>query len=171
MGRSARGVRAIRLNSGDSVAGVAAVGASSSWILTLTEHGYGKRSLLDAYRVQARNGKGVIDIKTVKRNGSVCAIKTVRSGDHLVAITEKGQIMRTIVDEISLIGRNTMGVTIMDVDKGDRLASVDIIPSSSVGEFEIEPLPDDDVESPVEELEPSPDDDVESPNESAEFID
>ncbi|HIJ12370.1 MAG TPA: DNA gyrase subunit A [Halobacteriales archaeon] len=165
MGRSARGVRAIRLNSGDSVAGVAAVGESSSWILTLTEHGYGKRSLLDAYRIQSRNGKGVIDIKTVKRNGGVCAIKTVREGDHLIAITEKGQIMRTIVDGISLIGRNTMGVTIMDVDKGDRLASVDIIPSSGVGDFEMEPSPDEDVESPVNgsESEPSPDEDVESP--------
>tara|TARA_A100001037_G_scaffold306711_1_gene354385 strand:+ start:593 stop:3169 length:2577 start_codon:yes stop_codon:yes gene_type:complete len=138
MGRSARGVRAIRLNSGDAVAGVAAVGESSSWILTITEHGYGKRSNLDAYRVQSRNGKGVIDIKTGKRNGEVCAIKTVREGDHLIAITEKGQIMRTIVDGISLIGRNTMGVTIMGIDDGDRLASVDIIPNSNVGDFEIE---------------------------------
>jgi DNA gyrase subunit A len=156
MGRSARGVRAIRLNSGDSVAGLAAIGADSSWILTLTENGYGKRSSLDAYRVQSRHGKGIIDIKTVKRNGEVCSINMVQPGDHLIAMTKKGQIMRTIIDGISLIGRNTMGVIIMDMSKGDRLASVDIIPNSSVGEFTIDDEPGEDgsdpaVETPSEE--------------------
>ena len=75
----------------------------------------------------------------------------VQPGDHLIAMTKKGQIMRTIIDGISLIGRNTMGVIIMDMSKGDRLASVDIIPNSSVGEFTIDDEPEEDGSDPITE--------------------
>ncbi len=133
MGRSARGVRGITLTGGDTVAGVAAVDTDRhSWVLTVTEHGYGKRSDIEEYRVQSRNGKGLIDIKTNARNGDVCAIETVGPGDHLAVMSGAGQIMRTPVEGISTVGRNTMGVIVMDLSEGDSVASVDVIPREMV---------------------------------------
>ncbi|KTG11144.1 DNA gyrase subunit A [Haloprofundus marisrubri] len=139
MGRSARGVRGINLTDDDVVAGVAAVDLDQhDWLLTVTQNGYGKRSDLDDYRKQSRNGKGLIDIKTNDRNGTVCAIDAVASGDHLLVMSEDGQIMRTRVDDISKYGRNTMGVIVMDLDDGDYVAAVDVIPAASVGDVEVE---------------------------------
>jgi len=132
MGRSARGVRGVELEGDDRVAGVAAIGPDSEWTLTVTRHGYGKRTEIGEYRVQSRNGKGLIDIKTDDRNGPVCSIGTVCPGDHVVAMTESGQIMRTRVEGVSAVGRNTKGVIVMDVDPGDSLANVDVIPASVV---------------------------------------
>ena len=133
MGRSARGVRGIDLQDGDTVAGVAAVDTDRhSWVLTVTENGYGKRSDITDYRVQSRNGKGLIDIKTGGRNGAVCAMETVGSGDHLVVMSRSGQIMRTPVQDISTVGRNTMGVIVMDLDGDDRVACLDVIPREMV---------------------------------------
>jgi len=95
MGRSARGVRGVDLQGDDTVAGVAGVDTDRhSWVLTVTENGYGKRSDIEEYRVQSRNGKGLIDIKTNDRNGQVCAMETVGPGDHLVVMSQTGQIMR-----------------------------------------------------------------------------
>ena len=128
MGRTARGVYGIDLREGDAVAGVAAIDADHhNWVLTVTENGYGKRSDLDEYRRQSRNGKGLIDIKTGGRNGSVVAVEAVTYGDHLLAMSGDGQIMRTRVEEISTVGRNTMGVIVMDLDPNDEVACVDIV--------------------------------------------
>ncbi len=133
MGRTARGVRGIDLQAGDRVAGVAAVDTERhSWVLTVTKHGYGKRSDIDEYRVQSRNGKGLIDIKTNERNGRVCAMETVGPGDHLVVMSKSGQIMRTPVEGISTVGRNTMGVIVMDLDEGDAVSCLDVIPREMV---------------------------------------
>jgi DNA gyrase subunit A len=133
MGRSARGVRGIDLQDGDTVAGVAAVDTDRhSWVLTVTQNGYGKRSDIDDYRVQSRNGKGLIDIKTGDRNGPVCAMETVGPGDHLVVMSRSGQIMRTPVEDISTVGRNTMGVIVMDLEANDRVACLDVIPREMV---------------------------------------
>jgi DNA gyrase subunit A len=96
----------------------------------VTKNGYGKRTEIDQYRVQSRNGKGLIDIKTDDRNGPVCSIETVCPGDHLVAMTEAGQIMRTPIEDVSIVGRNTKGVIVMEVDPDDRLANVDVVPST-----------------------------------------
>ena len=129
MGRTARGVIGIDLREGDRVAGVAAIDeAYHNWVLTVTENGYGKRSDLDEYRPQSRNGKGLVDIKTGDRNGSVVAIEAVTYGDHLLAMSGDGQIMRTRVEEISTVSRNTMGVIVMTLDADDEVASVDIVP-------------------------------------------
>ena len=133
MGRSARGVRGIDLQNDDTVAGVADVAADRhNWVLTVTKNGYGKRSDIGEYRVQSRNGKGLIDIKTEGRNGPVCAMETVGAGDHLVVMSESGQIMRTPVEDISTVGRNTMGVTVMDLAGADRVACLDVIPHEMV---------------------------------------
>jgi DNA gyrase subunit A len=128
MGRNARGVRGIRLEGSDRVVGVAPADESvHDWLLTVTKNGYGKRTDIGSYRRQSRNGKGLIDIKTNDRNGPVCSIETVSYGDHLLAMSERGQIVRTPVEDISTVGRNTMGVTVMDVAADDRVASVDVI--------------------------------------------
>ncbi|WP_318570068.1 DNA gyrase subunit A [Salinigranum marinum] len=135
MGRSARGVGGIRLEDGDRVAGIAAVDEERhDWTLTVTENGYGKRTAIADYRRQSRNGKGLIDIKTDDRNGPVCTIETVGSGDHVVVMTEGGQIIRTPVDGVSIIGRNTKGVRVMDIDDGDIVGSVTVVPAAVADE-------------------------------------
>jgi len=130
MGRNARGVGGIKLEGDDRVVGLAGVDPGAhSWVLTVTDNGYGKRTPIDAYRQQSRYGKGLIDIKTNERNGPACAIDAVAPGDHLVVMSEDGQTMRTPVEDVSTVGRNTMGVIVMDLDDGDSVASVAVIPA------------------------------------------
>ena len=127
MGRSARGVRGMKLEGDDELVGLAAVNEDlHNWVLTVTQNGYGKRTDIERYRRQSRNGKGLIDIKTNDRNGPVCAMETVGYGDHLFVMSESGQILRTPVEDISTVGRNTMGVIVMEMDPGDHVASVDV---------------------------------------------
>ena len=132
MGRSARGVNGIDLRGGDRVAGlVAAEAADDRHLLTVTKNGYGKRTALSEYRRQSRYGKGLVDIKTDERNGPVCSINAVSEGDGLVIMSESGQIMRTGVDEVSEVGRNTKGVVVMRLDGTDRVAGVDVVADDS----------------------------------------
>ncbi|WP_049889229.1 DNA gyrase subunit A [Natronolimnohabitans innermongolicus] len=132
MGRNARGVNGIKLQDDDAVAGLVATDeADGQALLTVTRNGYGKRTRLSEYSRQSRYGKGLIDIKTGERNGRVTAVKAVDDDDQLVIMSERGQIVRTRVDEISEVGRNTMGVIVMDVEAGDAVASVDDIPAAA----------------------------------------
>ncbi|QLC34440.1 DNA gyrase subunit A [Halarchaeum sp. CBA1220] len=127
MGRSARGVRGVKLEDGDRIAGVAAAyDGDERDLLTVTEYGYGKRTALTEYRRQSRNGKGLVDIKTGQRNGRVASVHVVDDDDEFVAMSEDGQIMRAPVSEVSEYGRNTQGVTVMDLESHDRLAAVDV---------------------------------------------
>ena len=131
MGRSARGVHGIKLENNDTVAALAAVhDDQDDWVLTVTEHGYGKRTDIDQYRQQSRNGKGLIDIKTNERNGRVCEVETVKGDDELFIMSRNGQILRTPVNDISTVGRNTMGVIVMDLEDDDTVTSVDIHPGT-----------------------------------------
>ena len=128
MGRSARGVNGIKLQEGDEVAGLVAANPDDDRdLLTVTRNGYGKRTPLSEYRQQSRYGKGLIDIKTDERNGPVCAINAVSEGDGLVIMSESGQIMRTHVDEVSEVGRNTKGVVVMRLEEDDHVAAVDVV--------------------------------------------
>jgi DNA gyrase subunit A len=139
MGRTARGVNGIKLRDGDAVAGlVAASGDDDRFLLTVTRNGYGKRTPLAEYRAQSRYGFGLVDIKTEERNGPVTALEAVTADDNLVMMSEGGQIMRTRADEVSVVGRNTMGVTVMDVAEDDAVAAVDVVPAENVGDDEIE---------------------------------
>ncbi|WP_135534235.1 DNA gyrase subunit A [Halostella pelagica] len=139
MGRNARGVGAIKLDSDDQVAGLVATDESDGRaLLTVTENGFGKRTPLSEYRTQSRYGKGLIDIKTGGRNGGVVSAKSVSEADDLVAMSDRGQIMRTRAADVSSVGRNTMGVTVMDLEEGDCVASVDVIPGGSDDESGIE---------------------------------
>ncbi|QFU83983.1 DNA gyrase subunit A [Natronorubrum aibiense] len=137
MGRNARGVNGIKLEGDDAVAGLVATDEDDERaLLTVTRNGYGKRTRLSEYRTQSRYGKGLIDIKTGDRNGPVTAVKAVADDDELVMMSERGQIVRTGVDEISTVGRNTMGVIVMAVEDGDAVASVDEIPAAATADSE-----------------------------------
>ncbi|MBX0293988.1 DNA gyrase subunit A [Haloarcula nitratireducens] len=131
MGRSARGVNGIRLTGDDKVAAMVATDDDDDRaLLTVTENGYGKRTLLAEYRAQSRYGKGLVDIKTNDRNGRVRTAKAVGEDDHLVIMSERGQIMRIRAGDVSQFGRNTMGVTIMELEDDDRVASVTVVPAA-----------------------------------------
>ncbi|MFT4946809.1 MAG: DNA gyrase subunit A [Natronomonas sp.] len=133
MGRTARGVRGIDLEGDDRVAGmVSTTDDDERALLTVTRQGYGKRTPLTEYRPQSRYGKGLVDIKTDERNGPVATVKAVEENDHIVVMSDGGQIMRCPVGEVSTVGRNTKGVTVMEVKEGDRVTSVTVIPGSVV---------------------------------------
>ncbi|EMA40421.1 DNA gyrase subunit A [Halococcus morrhuae DSM 1307] len=126
MGRSARGVNGVDLQGDDAVAGVVTA-TDDADLLTVTENGYGKRTPMSEYSTQSRYGKGLKDIKTNERNGRVTAIESATADDDLVAMSDTGQIMRTPVGDISTVGRNTMGVTIMALEDGDGIACIDVL--------------------------------------------
>lgn len=123
MGRTARGVRGIKLRSGDKVVDMVVTRSGSS-LLTVCENGYGKRTDLDDYRRQKRGGIGLINIKTTERNGKVVALKAVADQDDLMLISAKGIIMRTGLEQLREIGRNTQGVRLIRLDTGDKLVAV-----------------------------------------------
>ena len=123
MGRFVQGVRAITLRGDDAVIGME-VCRPNATILTVCEHGYGKRTAIDAYRLAHRGGIGVINIKTTDRNGKVVAIKEVLDDEELIMITQKGTTIRCPVQSIRTIGRNTQGVRLINLEEGDRLVDV-----------------------------------------------
>ncbi len=123
MGRAASGVRAISTRIDDEVVGMEVLRPGKS-ILTVTEHGYGKRSPLDDYREQNRGGQGIITIKTTERNGSVVGILQVDDDDEIMLITDTGKIIRLRMDGIPVMGRNTQGVRMMDTSSGERVVSI-----------------------------------------------
>ncbi len=128
MGRTARGVRAVELAEAAEVVALASVAPGADVdVLTVTERGFGKRTPLGEYRRQSRYGKGLMDIKTGGRNGSVVDARLVAPGEEVVLMSERGQIMRTPTDDISRSGRNTMGVTVMRLEPDDRLAGLTVL--------------------------------------------
>ena len=130
MGRQARGVHGIRLNDMDEVVGMDTVKEGSE-VLTVTEEGYGKRTSATEYRVQQRGGKGVINMKVTEKTGAVVGLKVVTPNQELMLITQEGIVIRTNVDEISVISRNTQGVTLMKTENGDRVASLAVMDQKS----------------------------------------
>jgi DNA gyrase subunit A len=128
MGRGATGVWGIRPQEGDEVVDMV-VCSGDETLLTVCENGYGKRTNVEEYRVQGRGGQGLIDIRTSERNGKVVNLLAVRDVDEVMLITKDGQIVRTKVIDISVIGRATQGVRCIALNEGDRLVSVARIPS------------------------------------------
>ena len=127
MGRIAHGVRGIRLRTGDEVIAMAIVRPGGA-VLTVTEHGYGKRTELDEYRVQSRGGVGIISIQTSIRNGRVAGIEYVENEDELMLITQKGKVLRMNTKDMRLIGRATQGVRLIEIDDKDRVVSLARLP-------------------------------------------
>jgi len=133
MGRVSRGVKAINLRTGDSVVDIVLAQTDAS-LLTVCENGYGKRTALEDYRTQSRGGIGLINIKTTQRNGKVVALKTVRDTDELMMITANGIIIRTGLEQVRAIGRNTQGVRLIKLDSGDKLVAVEKIAAEDIGQ-------------------------------------
>jgi DNA gyrase subunit A len=119
-GRVATGVRGMRLGSGDYIVGMEVLSHGQT-LFVVTENGYGKRTSIDEYPVQKRGGKGVISIKTTERNGLVVGILLVSDEDDLMLMTNIGKVIRMPVDSISVISRNTQGVTLMGMDTDERV--------------------------------------------------
>ncbi len=123
MGRVTRGVIGIRLGKDDKVVSMAVVGNEGN-LITITENGYGKRSPIQEYRKTHRGSKGVRTIITNERNGKVIWVKEVIEKDELMLTSKDGMMVRIPVRDIRIQGRNTMGVTIMRLNKGDKVVSV-----------------------------------------------
>ncbi len=142
MGRVSRGVRGIKLRKGDEVVDMVIPTLDSS-LLTVCEKGYGKRTDLDDYRVQSRGGLGLINIKTTRRNGKVVALKAVHDDDELMLITANGIIIRTGLDQLRSIGRNTQGVRLIKLKADDLLVAAEkIAPDEEIEEKQAEPAPE-----------------------------
>ncbi|MBK6770697.1 MAG: DNA gyrase subunit A [Ignavibacteria bacterium] len=136
MGRTATGVRAIRLGKDDYVIGLVAVTRPSATILVITDRGYGKRSDLGDYRVTNRGGKGVITVKTTEKVGKLISIKEVTDSDDLMIITSKGILIRQKMKDIRVMGRNAQGVRVIKMNEGDMISAVASIAEDSKDEQE-----------------------------------
>ncbi len=129
MGRTAAGVRGIRLGRGQSVIGLVVVEpeASRGCILSVTEHGYGKRTRIDEFPVQGRGGQGVIAIHASDRNGEVVGAIPVIEEDEIMLVSNAGALVRTLVEQVPVLGRNTQGVRLIRLNDSDQLVGVERI--------------------------------------------
>jgi DNA gyrase subunit A len=116
-GRTSIGVRGIRLEENDEVV-AAEVADEKATMLTVAENGFGKRTKIEDYPLQGRGGKGVISLKLTEKGGKVAGLLLVRDEDEVVMITSAGKLIRTTSENISILGRNTQGVKLMDIDEG-----------------------------------------------------
>ena len=123
MGRTARGVRGIRLAEDASVISLI-MPQTEGRILTASENGYGKQSRNEDYPVRGRGGKGVIAIQMSSRNGALIGAVQVFDGDEVILISDQGTLVRTRISEVSVLGRNTQGVTLIKVQEGEKLVQV-----------------------------------------------
>src|SRR3989337_2659625 len=116
-------VKGIELEKDDSVVGMEII-VPNSTMLTVSERGYGKRTPIEEYRIQSRGGKGIINIKISERNGEVIGIRQVLEEDELMIVSSDGTLIRLKVKGISVIGRNTQGVRLIDLREGDRVVGI-----------------------------------------------
>jgi len=123
MGRSARGVRGIKLKNNDSVIGMV-LADDLDCILTITENGFGKRTVIADYRLVKRGGVGVKNIICSERNGNVVGIQSVQDKDQLMFVSAQGIVIRILAQDISKIGRATQGVRLMKLSSGDKVVGV-----------------------------------------------
>jgi len=126
MGRVAAGVKGISLKRGGAVVGVEVLATNYS-ILTVTENGYGKRSSVDEYRLQKRGGKGVIAIKASDRNGKIIGAMQVVEDDEIMLIASSGKIIRINMQNVRVIGRNTQGVRLINLEPGEKVVAMDMV--------------------------------------------
>ncbi len=123
IGRTARGVRGIKISKEDEVVGMEVV-APHTQILTVTAHGYGKRTQASEYRIQNRGGSGIFTVKRTSKTGYVVSIKTVADEDELMVISDQGKIIRLRATDIPIQGRSTQGVKLINLEEGERVVAV-----------------------------------------------
>jgi DNA gyrase subunit A len=123
IGRTARGIRGIRLSKEDEVVGMEVV-APHTQILTVTGHGYGKRTQASEYRIQNKGGSGIFTVKRTQKTGDVVSIKTVADEDELMLISDQGKIIRLRAVDIPIQGRTTQGVRLITLEEGERVVAV-----------------------------------------------
>jgi DNA gyrase subunit A len=123
MGRDTYGVRGMKLDEGDAVVGLD-LAEQGGTLLAVSENGYGKRSAMDEYRRTHRGGKGIITMKTTDKTGRVIGVRMVTDADQIMLVTNGGKVIRMQVNEIRVIGRNTQGVRLIDMEPGERVAAV-----------------------------------------------
>jgi DNA gyrase subunit A len=141
MGRTARGVRGVRLREDDDqVVGMAVIPRDApATLLTVCERGYGKRTPTSDYPTKNRGGKGVIAIKTTERNGKVVNLRIVTDDDDLMLITDGGKLIRMPVDGIPTIGRNTQGVRLIRLEEAEKVVALERLAEKEEGETEVAP--------------------------------
>ena len=145
IGRVSQGVIGIRLDEDDEVIGMESVIAGGkATLLAITENGFGKRTELDEYRVQNRGGKGVITYKITPKTGELIGVRIAVEGEDVMLVTNTGTIIRLKVDDISVLGRSTQGVTLMRTNDGGKVVSVEILSNE---------VPEDDGQTTIEETE------------------
>ena len=127
VGRTAQGVIGIRLDDDEVIGMESIIGKTNATLLAITENGFGKRTELDEYRVQNRGGRGVITYKVTPKTGNIVGIRIATGVEDVMLITDKGTIIRLKVDEISVLGRSTQGVTLMRTNDGGKVVSIEII--------------------------------------------
>jgi DNA gyrase subunit A len=132
MGRQARGVRAMHLAPGDFLVGMVVV-EEDGIILSIAENGFGKRTPLESYRLTARGGKGVINMKTTHKTGNVVAILSVKDDSDLAIVSQSGKIIRIESSTIRQVGRSTQGVKLVSLEEGDKVAAASLIPEAENG--------------------------------------
>jgi DNA gyrase subunit A len=124
MGRVSRGVRGMRIGDDERIISLI-IAEGDDAILTATEFGYGKRTNLAEYRVQGRGGQGIISIQTSERNGQVVGAVQVSEEHQIMLISDGGTLVRTPVKDVSLVGRNTQGVRLINLTKGEKLVGLE----------------------------------------------
>lgn len=124
VGRTSMGVKGITLSKDDKVIGMEPINSNNDYILAITENGFGKRTEVEEYRRQGRSGKGVLTYKTTAKTGKVIGIKVVADTDDVMLITDTGVIIRIKVEDISVLGRNTQGVTLMRTSDGGKVINI-----------------------------------------------
>ena len=143
MGRTAAGVRGIKLGKGDEVVSCEIVSHElEGTLLVVCENGYGKRTRIKEYRLQNRGGKGIIAIKTTQRNGKVVSALKVVDEDEIMTMTTMGKMVRQNVKDIKVIGRNTQGVRLVALDKGDKVVGVSKVEEKKEKEIDEESKPE-----------------------------
>ena len=133
IGRTAQGVIGIRIDDDDEVIGMeSVVRGGKATLLAITENGFGKRTETDEYRVQVRGGRGVITYKITPKTGKLVGVKVVNGDEDVMLITDKGTIIRMKVEEISILGRSTQGVTLMRTTDGGKVVSIEILEPENI---------------------------------------
>ena len=126
MGRNTRGVRGLNLKDDDYIV-AAEMAFEGATLLTLAENGFGKRTDVDNYRDQTRGGKGLMNFKITRKTGEIVGMSMVKPSDEIMIITKNGIIIRTFVNQISVVGRVTQGVKLINLEEGDLVASMALI--------------------------------------------